>query len=497
MTEKSRSGRNPPGLLFRIAFARLVSSCLVPMNDGQSLLLQTPRVRAPLDIPFYPIALGNRAYEARVAQSPERASSVGIALERNQGFVSVHRTRILGESHEADTLRYLERLVKFLLWQTGGWKLTLAVPEPFAETLKQIYSMSGARAFDVQLMEQAYGIPFVVEIRSLDQLPAPRESAAALGGHLEGCRIGFDLGASDYKLSAVRDGQAVFTTEVPWDPKLQSDPEWHFQKIQEGLKLAAQHLPRIDAIGGSSAGIILDNEVRVASLFRAVPAPLFQEKGRTLFNRLKREWAVPLEVANDGDVTALAGGMSLGVNAILGVAMGSSLAAGWLDGQGRIVGWLNELAFAPVDYHPQGPVDEWSGDRGCGVQYFSQQAVVRLAGPAGISLPPGHPAEQLKHVQELMRDGDPRPVRIFESIGVYYGYAIAHYASFYDLSHVLTLGRVTSESGGDLILKKANEVLRSEFPELASKILLHLPDEKSKRHGQAVAAASLPILNSR
>jgi predicted NBD/HSP70 family sugar kinase len=282
----------------------------------------------------------------------------------------------------------------------------------------------------------------------------------------------------------------VFTTENPWDPRAQADPDWHYQKINDGLRLAAKHLPRVDAIGVSSAGIYIENKVMVASLFRAVPPNLFARKVKPMFLNLRREWGVPVEVANDGDVTALAGAMSLQTNAVLGVAMGSSQAAGFLDTEGRITGWLNELAFAPIDYNPHSAADEWSGDIGCGAQYFSQQAVVRLAPAAGIELEKGHPAEQLKFVQELQLQGDPRPARIFETIGVYLGYALAHYAEMYDFRRLLVLGRVTSGAGGELIVKKANEVLRADFPEL--RLSLHLPDEKSKRVGQAVAAASLP-----
>ncbi|MBL9169143.1 MAG: ROK family protein [Verrucomicrobiales bacterium] len=463
---------------------------------GHSILFQKPAVLAPIPIPFFPMSLGNRAYQQAVARTSQRAT-VEVALERNQGYVSRHQTEILLSGPTADTLLYLDRWLKSLLWQIGGWRIWLSAPDEIGAELQRRYSATGERAFDTQLMEQSYDQKFRFERVSAAQLPPAKECSTILGGHLDGCRIGFDLGASDYKLSAVQDGKVLFTTEIPWDPRVQPDPEWHYQKIQEGLKLAASHLPRVDAIGGSSAGIILDNEVRVASLFRSVPLALFRAKARTLFKRLQREWNVPLEVANDGDVTALAGGMSLGLKGILGVAMGSSLAAGWLDGSGRILGWLNELAFAPVDYHPDAPIDEWSKDRGCGVQFFSQQAVIRLANVIGITLPPGHPAEQLKHVQELLQKGDARAAQIFESVGVYYGYAVAQYADFYGLEHVLTLGRVTSGAGGDLLLDQARRVLKTEFPELAARISLHIPDEKSKRHGQAVAAASLPLLNSK
>jgi predicted NBD/HSP70 family sugar kinase len=465
------------------------------MTAGSSILLQQPKVVAPLQIPFHPVSLGNRAYQAAVGRSNDTAI-LEFALERNQGWITTYRTSILRNDTTPDTLRYVERLVKFLLWQVGGWKLSISAPRAIQNAIRDRYRVGGIQSFDAQMMQDAYGVPFEVCAVATEEMPRSKESKSSLGGHLDGCRIGFDLGASDYKLSAVRDGEPVFTTEIAWDPKVQPDPDWHFNRIQEGLKLAASYLPRVDAIGGSSAGIILDNEVRVASLFRSVPPLLFQEKARTIFSRIQKAWNVPVEVANDGDVTALAGGMSLGVNAILGIAMGSSLAAGWRDEQGRILGWLNELAFVPIDYNPEGPLDEWSKDRGCGVQFFSQQAVVRLAGVAGIQLPSGHPAEQLKYVQERHQAGDERAAKIFESIGVYYGYAIAQCADHYPgLKHVLTLGRVTSGAGGDLILQGAREVLRTEFPEICDRIQFHIPDEKNKRHGQAVAAASLPSIS--
>ena len=463
------------------------------MPESANILLARPTVAPPLDPGFRPVSLGNRRYRQAVAAAKSPVP-LAIALERNDGHISVFDTKILpaGSPHDAASRLYLERLVKFLLWQIGGWKILIDGSPDAGECIAQIYSHGGARAFDVKLMEQVYERPFVVERVERSKIPDSRESAAALGGHLDGCRIGFDLGASDYKVAALNEGQAVFTVEIPWDPRTQADPGWHYWKINDGLQLAAKHLPRVDAIGGSAAGIYIDNKVMVASLFRAVPPALFAQKVKPLFLNLRREWGVPLEVANDGDVTALAGAMSLKTNAVLGIAMGSSQAAGFLDAQGRITGWLNELAFAPVDYNPNAAADEWSGDIGCGAQYFSQQAVVRLAPAAGIDLPKAHPAEQLKFVQELHQQGDPRPPKIFETIGVYLGYALAHYADMYDFRHLLVLGRVTSGAGGELIVQKANEVLRADFPGLTQRFSLHLPDEKSKRVGQAVAAASLP-----
>jgi predicted NBD/HSP70 family sugar kinase len=138
-------------------------------------------------------------------------------------------------------------------------------------------------------------------------------------------------------------------------------------------------------------------------------------------------------------------------------------------------------------------VDEWSGDYGCGVKYFSQDGVIKLAPYAGIDLDENlSPAEKLKVVQNLMKDGDERAKAIYETIGAYFGYSLAYYAEFYDIKHVLIMGRVTSGEGGEILLNKAREVIALEFPELNERMTLNIPDEKARRVGQSVAAASLP-----
>jgi len=452
--------------------------------------MSSPKIKAPLDPGFQPAVLVNRNYVADTKKSG-RALPLVIGLEREGGLTSRFETVVRPEA-DAETLRHVERIVKFLLWSRGGWKLFVGGPRAVGEFIRNTYSIRGVRKFDCEMMEIAYGKKFQVLITTPRKVPATREMQVAAGGHLKGFRIGFDLGASDYKVSAVIDGEPVFTEEAPWDPKNQPNPEYHYHHVSAALHRAAAHLPRVDAIGGSSAGIIVDNEIRVASLLRAVPKRDFP-KAAKIFKRIQKEWNVPLVVMNDGDVTALAGALSLRKKGMLGIAMGSSEAAGFMDKQGRILGWLNELAFAPADYNHLAAADEWSGDRGVGVMYFSQQAVNKLLPAAGIVLPEnlGLP-ERLKEVQGLMAKDDPRAAKIYETIGVYLGYAMAHYADFYDFSDALILGRVTTGRGGDIVLEKAHEVLREEFPAVAAKIALHVPDEKSRRIGQAVAAASLP-----
>ncbi|HPA17515.1 MAG TPA: ROK family protein [Verrucomicrobiae bacterium] len=448
------------------------------------------RFSAPLDPGFLPAVLFNREYAAR-AKASGQAEQLVIGIEREGGLVSRHEARVLpGGSPE--TLRYVERLVKTLIWARGGWRIHIGGPAEIGTHIRAAYAPGGARAFDADLMSKVYERPVEVVACATGDVPAAREMAQDVGGHLDGCRIGFDLGASDYKVAAVREGEVVFSEEFPWNPRAEADPAYHYGHINKGLKAAAAHLPRVDAIGGSSAGVIVGNKIMVASLVRSVPPEKF-EMAKTMFLRLREEWGVPLVVANDGDVTALAGAMSLEEDGVLGVAMGSSEAAGFIDRQGHILGWLNELAFAPVDFNPEAPSEEWSGDRGVGALYFSQQAVNKLLPAAGIELPAtvGLP-ERLKEVQALMAKGDPSATKIYETIGVYLGYTVAHYADFYDFQHMLILGRVTTGEGGNIILGRAREVLEGEFPDLVARVALHLPDEKSRRVGQAVAAASLP-----
>jgi predicted NBD/HSP70 family sugar kinase len=464
---------------------------------SSALRLVPPRCVPPLDPGFRPAALANRTLREEI-----RASGCGvplvIALERSDGVISRYDTIAFPDGHpraEAN-LAYGERLVKFLLWARGGWKVVIGGPAGIGAHVQAAFADGGARGYDVEFMgERVYRRPFVVVPCAAGEAPEARESGQALGRHLDGCRIGFDLGASDLKISAVIDGEAVFSDEIVWNPAAQSDPGYHRQAIVSALRVAQAKMPRLDGIGGSSAGIYVHNQPMVATLFRGVPAGRFDEI-RTMFLRIGEEFGVPLEVINDGDVTALAGAMSLDDSAVLGIAMGSSEAAGYVNRDGGITGWLNELAFAPVDYSPSAPVDEWSGDRGVGAQYFSQQCVFRLAPAVGITVPAGAGvtmAEQLRHVQDRLEAGHEGAVRIWETIGVYLGYTLAHYADFYDLRHVLVLGRVTSGRGGPLIVDRARQVLSAEFPDLAG-LDIRLPDEKIRRVGQSIAAASLPAL---
>ncbi len=464
-----------------------------------SLLQVIPKFRPTLDPDFRPAYLGNLNFE-RVCRASGASTKMIIAVEAAAGSVTRFETVAFKPGHPLShqNLAYAERIVKFLLWARGGWKVTVAGPKDVALHLARTYAKGGKRAFDADFMAQVYEKKaFVVAHSSLAAAPKAKDTAKPVGRHLDGYRIGFDAGGSDRKVAAVINGKEVFATETVWHPKVTADAQYHIDGVNDSIRQAAAHLPRIDAIGVSSAGIYVNNRCMVASLFRKVPKAQFDKKIKSIYLDVAKKWGnVPVEVVNDGDVTALAGAMSLKDHSVLGIAMGTSQAVGYVDKRGYITGWLNELAFAPVDYAPGAPTDvEWSGDQGTGVLHFSQDAVIRLAPRVGFKLDPkASPGEKLKAVQTAFKKGKKELGFIFETVGVYLGYAVLQYARFYDIKHVLLLGRVTSGKGGDIVLKTARRVMAGEDPKLAKRIKLHVPDEATRRVGQAIAAASLPAI---
>ena len=462
------------------------------------MIKTNPKIRPELDQDFVPAVLWNREYR-KIAEASKDAFPVVFAFKRPNGTVSVFKTKMLPHTAEYKDInvKYAERIIKFLLWMKGGCEVVIANNAELAEDLRKIYSPTGERKFDYDIMgETIYGSTFKITGVSLADAPQEKEIQVQLGGHLDGCRIGFDLGGSDRKCAAVIDGKVVHTEEVVWDPYFQKDPEYHAAGIRDSIRRAAEKMPRVDAIGGSSAGVFVDNSPRIASLFRGLSKEDFKAKIVNLFHDIQKEYNVPLIVANDGEVTALAGAMSMESTGVLGLSMGTSTAVGYVNTNGNITDWLNELAFAPVDYRDDAPADEWSGDLGCGAQYFSQQGVARLAKLAKIDFPEDMPfPKRLEAVQAMMKEKDPKAAAIYRSIGVCFGYAVGHYSDFYDINKLLILGRVTSGEGGEIILEEARKVLQAEFPELAEKIEFRTPDEQFKRHGQAVIAASLPALD--
>ena len=439
-----------------------------------------------LDKEYIPFQAWEKAYLA------EAKRPFAVAVERENQNITVFRTFLRDASYEKANYRYAERIVKMLLWSVGGFRVYLLGDDTLAEKLRAAYTPSGDRAFDVGFMQDVYERPFEVIACTEETFPAAKEQTRKIGGHTNGCRIGFDAGGSDRKVSAVIDGETVYSEEVVWHPKTSADPAYQYAGILEAFQTAASKMPRVDGIGVSSAGVFIGNAPMVSSLFIKVPRDR-REEVKTIYDRAAAQIGAPIVVANDGDVTALAGSMSLDAGCVMGLAMGTSEAVGYVNEEKNVLGWFNELAFAPVDLSESAMQDEWSGDFGVGCKYFSQDAVAKLAPKAGITLEEGlTPAEKLKVVQKKAQEGHAGALDIFRTIGSYLAHTLPLYARLYDLRYLIVLGRVASGVGGDLIVSECKRILAESYPELNEKLTVMLPDEKFRRVGQSMAAASLP-----
>lgn len=435
---------------------------------------------------FYPIA----DFAARHEATADRWAQV--ALVRPDGCARLTlflHTR--ADMAAADEL-YTDRLVKTSLWMQGGYRL-LTDDETTLRRLQAAYAPTGARAFDQAFMSDIFGRPFSVEYAQ--QLPPAYDTPRRIGGARDGCRIGIDLGGSDRKAAAVRDGTVLYTEEVVWAPKKHSDPSYHYREITAALRAAAAHLPRVDAVGFSTAGVVLEDRVRRSSLFLHLSEADRKAQGYEMLLHAVRDTfgEIPCAVCNDGDVTALAGAMSMERSNLLGIAMGTSEAGGFVQADGSITGWLNELAFLPVDIHPQAPIDPWSGDRGVGERYFSQEGVLRLAQENGLMPEGDTPAERLRCVQTLAQKGDWRAEAVFAELGRLLGLTLPWYRRLTGCEAVLLLGRVISGRGGDLLV----DACRNTLCGLENRLEILLPDESFRRLGQAAAAAMLPTISKK
>jgi len=437
---------------------------------------------------FYPMIEAMKDFDELVRRTG--SLPVSIVVERNDGYNYVYSYNALKEGvDDAFNCKMAERLVKAVLWVCGGYKITIVGSHSIYEYIRDAYTEKGSRAFDVEFMQTVYEKPFTVTYA--DAVPERKYQSAKIGGFTDGCRIGFDAGGSDRKVSAVIDGEVVYSEEVVWNPKVTEDPHYHYDGILAAMKTAASKMPRVDAIGVSTAGVVVADKPMVSSLFIKVDKKKYGDFVKNVYLNAAKEMGAPIVVANDGDVTALAGSIDLQDNGILGIAMGTSEAVGYVNTDGGLNGWISELAFAPVDFNDGAMVDEWSGDYGVGCKYFSQDAVIKLAGMAGIEFEDGlTPAQKLKVIQKMVENDDVTAQKIFEDIGTYLAYTIPYYAKFYEMKHLLLLGRVMSGKGGNIIVETCKKTLAENFPQCKG-LDVSLPDESSRRVGQSIAAASL------
>lgn len=447
------------------------------------------RNRPELDPGFIPFGAWMQAY-LRGADQP-----AAVAVERETGRIAVCHTRIYGtQTMAAADLRYLERLAKFLLWSAGGHKLYLCGAGELGAQIAQQYTEAGVRGFDVAFMQRLYRCPFEVICCALEDCPEANEPPQPLGGNRDGCRIGLDADGSAIQVAAVVDGKPIYFEEIAWEPGKQSSLSYHESAIFDALQTAARRMDHVDAIGVSTAGVVVNNGPAISNLFLKL-SDEDRPRAHGIYRRAAEDLGCAIAVANDGDVAALSGAASLHSGAVMGIAIGTSEASGYVDVDGQIPGRINELAFAPLDLNESASVDSWSGDRGVGATYFTEAAFAKLGARTGIALSRKlNAAQQLVEIQYLQEKGNPYTQKIYKTIGCYLAHAMPLYGAFYDLRHLVILGSVVSGRGGTVVVEECRRVLQEEYPELADRLSIHLPDENSRRLGQAIAAASLPSL---
>jgi len=508
---------------------RLRSKAIVPLKEkegpkapfgaimppmAKKYLLVKAKVKAPLDPGFCPLILAKQKY---LEATKECTDKITWALPREEGCARYSLPVFPETNRDSRASAYLAGvLIQEMIWQRSASSLILQGPPKICQFLQKCYSVGGAYEFEVKSMPNVCGTPdkpFEVKIvENESDLPAAFDTPQVCGKDASGCRLAFDLGKSDIKTVAVKDNDVVYSKETEWDVT-NPDPQYHYDAILAALKLAKETLPKVDAIGGSATGTVsAHNEATWCDIFPNVPPDVYKAKVVDIFVRLGKEIAgdVPLKVINDGEVTALAAVQKIKAGNVMGISMGSSEGAGYANADGNLMGWISELCYCRLDLNPKAPTDPWSkgAHRGLSHMYLGQRGTTKLAAKGGVEVPANYKyphadmvtikhenhAQCLKLIQEAMKtDKEPEVRKIYETVGVYLGYALAQYSEFYKIDHVMILGRVSKGKGGDIMLDTAKKVLQEEFPQF-SHIQFHTADDHFKAVGQCIAAAALPEL---
>jgi len=481
------------------------------------LLVVEPKVSAPLDPGFAPVVLAKAKYR-KAAEGC--ADTVHFALPRSDGC-----SRGELKVFPTDDKRYQASvilagvLIQESIWIKGASSLQLAGPKEICESLKAAFSKGGTYEFEAEVMPKANGTADkefeVTIVGGAGDLPEAKDTPQVCGKDANGCRLAFDLGKSDIKTVAIKDGEVLDSAETEWDVT-NPDPQYHFDAIVDAMKKTierakAKGFGDIQAVGGSATGTVSgNNEATWCDIFPNVPADVYKEKVVDIFKRLAKEVAgdVPLKVINDGEVTALAAVQKIKKGNVMGISMGSSEGGGYANADGNLMGWINELCYVKLDMNPRAPTDPWTkgAHRGISHMYLGQRGATKNAFkicevPENYKYP--HPdmctikhedhAQCLKLIQQAMKDTPDKASDLYKTCGVYLGYGLAQYCEHYKIDHVMILGRVSKGAGGDLVLKTASEVLATEFPDLP-KIEFHTADDHFKAVGQCIAAAALPSI---
>lgn len=422
-------------------------------------------------------------YESFSSFQKEANQEIGVALSRGKGVVYPFSLRISEDFEES--YFYLKKVLLALLWTVGGSRFLLRCNLSFYSRFVERIKKDEEVYASFKAIEEIYGEP--VSFTFVEEMPHRVIETSKRSLFSSGCRIGLDLGGSDIKVMTLQDGKVLYSSEILWSPKTARDPSYHESFIRSVLKEAASYLPRVDAVGVSTSGVVEEEELIYPSLFTLCSDKDKKEGIRVLLKELSHELFpnANFSLINDGDASALGASFLYDKDSVLGLSLGTSLAGGYVK-DGFLYPYLNELSKVPVNFGSFAKNHYQLGIKGSASEYLSQKGIIALAEDRGIELK-GTLPEKLLMVQVLAEQGNNEVLQAYRTFGKRLGSCVLYFSLFLDFSSVFLLGRVLSGKGGETLLKSANEYLASK----GNNLILFSADERFKRLGQAYVAACL------
>lgn len=431
-----------------------------------------------LDKDFKPIFDSYESFQRR-AKEP-----ITLTIKRGEDIIFPFYMKISSDFKKS--YFYTKKILLSLLWIVGGERIQYHGSPLFYEYLEKRFSKDYEIQASFQEMERIFNRP--VSFERVENIPQRKDKTNPFSGSFSGCRIGLDLGGSDRKIAVIKDNEVLYSEEVLWSPKEQMNPQYHYMGIVDSLERAKKFLPRVDGIGISTAGIVSDNELLFAALYAKVSNEEKQKEARPVFKNIMKDYFpnIPFRVQNDGDVSAIGASTLYQKNKVLGLALGTSFAAGYAK-DSSLNGWISELSKVPISVSKNARKHYILGIEGSASEYLSQKGIICLLENAGLSLEGDLPHELLQ-IQKLAEEGNPLVLKGYHDMGIYLGSAIQYFTLFYYIESVFLLGRVMSGKGGEILLETASSYLHKRN----LNIDVFTAEEDFKRLGQSYIAASLP-----
>ncbi len=422
-------------------------------------------------------------YEAFSSFRKRAKEEITIALIRGEDVCFPFKVPVTDDFEES--YFYLKKVFLSLLWIIGGYRFLFHCDQYFYSRFKERIQKDEEVSASFKAIEAVYGEP--VSFALTEEIPLTKEKKTKHSLSAFGCRVGLDLGGSDIKTMAVKDGEIVYSSEIPWSPKEAKDPSYHESRIRSALLEASSHLERVDAVGVSTSGIVADELVIYPSLFASCSEKDKKEGVRVLLKDLccKLFPDASFALINDGDASALGASFLYEKDSVLGLALGTSLAGGYVK-DGFLYPYLNELSKVSVNFSPSGKRHYRLGILGSSSEYLSQKGIVSLVEDRGVKLVGSLP-EKLLAIQKLAEDENKAVLQCYQELGRRLGSSVLYFSLFLDFSSVFLLGRVLSGKGGEALVESAKDYLASK----GSGLVLFSADERFKRLGQAYVAACL------